>query len=1227
LQGPSTTTANTLFIGADQNAAQANSRLTFGTDGQALVTLLENGFLGVGTTTPQTNLHVVGAVRATAFEGSGAGLANLNAGGLSGTVADARLSGNVALLSGAPTFAGAVTAPSFSGSGAGLTALNAARLSSGTVPDARLGGNVARTNQVWLLGGNSGTTPGVQFLGTTDDQPVELRVGGMRALRLENNGDGSDPGSDPDGAPNVVAGSQQNTVGAGVVGATISGGGATNYGGVMAPNTVLADYAALGGGLGNAILGASEAATIAGGQKNAIGTNAHFSAIGGGHGNSIAANSAYSTIAGGYGNSVHPSSSGVTISGGYTNTIAGAAWYGTIAGGESNNIGTNSDHSVIGGGFGNDIGVSSWFATIPGGRRNSATNYAFAAGRQAKARHTGAFVWADSQAVDFASTASNQFLIRASGGMGINTNNLHGAALSVNGTVRATGFSGSGAGLTGLNASNLTGALSDAVLSSNLTFAGLVNFTSSQGLGIGTTNTPRAGLDITATKPFVGSAVLFQVQDGTGAYTNLRSARCVAVSGNLLAVGALEDGAVTIVDISNPYSPAIRSQFHDDDGVFSSLGGVHGLAFSGNIMAIAAYQESAVTLVSVNAGGVATKLVELRDGVNGWHELSGSADVAISGNLLAIASIDDSAVTLADISTPSSPVLRSVLKDGQLGFNHLLHAEAVALSGNLLAIASPYDQAVTLVDVSNPANPVKRAELVNGTGSYTNLFSPVCLALSGGLLAIGSFVDEAVTLVDVSNPASPVWRSVLIDGRDGISALRQPYKVALSENRLAVSAVSSDAVTLFDVSNPAQPRWLAAAKDKVSGVNFLNGPIGLTFVGENVAVAAIGSSAFTLLGWPDAAAALVSQGWVGIGTAHPLAPLHVAGNVVVEGGLFDINASRVELGDGTATGDRSTAMGSGTTASGYSSTAMGAGTTASGYVSTALGSDTTASGHSSTAMGLRANASGDISIAMGTESVASGNRSMAAGTHAHAIHDGAFVWSDLHWDDFASTAVNQFLVRAEGGMGINKNNPATALDVNGTVTATSFSGSGAGLTGLPTAGLADNSVTSGKLANDSGSLSKVTAGKMTVSGGRLSLADDQYLNDRDIRLRNDAFHGLGWYGSGKLYAGVNLDGPVLYGNIGGGLGTAGGSANLALRWNGAGNVMIDPRGLNSGTLVPGVTFGDSSGEGIASKRTSGGNRYGLDLYTRICPPLEHRQRGPGRHWHHISFGQHPGRPR
>src|SRR5207249_2453898 len=57
---------------------------------------------------------------------------------------------------------------------------------------------------------------------------------------------------------------------------------------------------------------------------------------------------------------------------------------------------------------------------------------------------------------------------------------------------------------------------------------------------------------------------------------------------------------------------------------------------------------------------------------------------------------------------------------------------------------------------------------------------------------------------------------------------------------------------------------------------------------------------------------------------------------------------------------------------------------------------------------------------------------------AKALHNGAFVWADPTGTDFASTAANQFLIRASGGVGIGTNNPHTALEVAGTVNATAF---------------------------------------------------------------------------------------------------------------------------------------------------------------------------------------------
>lgn len=123
-------------------------------------------------------------------------------------------------------------------------------------------------------------------------------------------------------------------------------------------------------------------------------------------------------------------------------------------------------------------------------------------------------------------------------------------------------------------------------------------------------------------------------------------------------------------------------------------------------------------------------------------------------------------------------------------------------------------------------------------------------------------------------------------------------------------------------------------------------------------------------------------------------------------------------------------------ASGRASTLSGGeNNTASGELSVVSGgSGNTASGLHAAALGGSGNtASGQYSATSGgRQNTASGDYSFAAGRRAGALHAGSFVWSDGQDADFASTGVNQFMVRASGGAAINTSPEAgVALKVAG----------------------------------------------------------------------------------------------------------------------------------------------------------------------------------------------------
>jgi len=178
----------------------------------------------------------------------------------------------------------------------------------------------AGASNAWQLTGNSGTTPGVNFIGTSDNEPLTLRANNSIGLQLqyESVTTGFGVGSSTTAGINLIGG-LGNTISNGVLGGTIAGGGYV------------------------------------------------------------------SSIFGVF----HSSSS-------YPNVVSGS--WGAIGGG-ANNLAGN-------------------YGTVPGGCSNQAGGlYSFAAGQEAQALSSGAFVWADSQGGTYSDNGDDSFNIRAQGGV------------------------------------------------------------------------------------------------------------------------------------------------------------------------------------------------------------------------------------------------------------------------------------------------------------------------------------------------------------------------------------------------------------------------------------------------------------------------------------------------------------------------------------------------------------------------------------------------------------------------------------------------------------------------------------------------------------------------------------------------------------------------------------------------------------------------------------------
>lgn len=266
----------------------------------------------------------------------------------------------------------------------------------------------------------------------------------------------------------------------------------------------------------------------------------------------------------------------------------------------------------------------------------------------------------------------------------------------------------------------------------------------------------------------------------------------------------------------------------------------------------------------------------------------------------------------------------------------------------------------------------------------------------------------------------------------------------------------------------SDPLWIQIAVDETTVLP--RQPITTVPVAQYALSGPSGDSAWNVSGsniW-------YSGGNVGIGTSSPSAALEVSGRAAFGnsvqatggnsfagggghntasgihsfvGGGGDNNATQLNsfVGGGsnnTASSTNSFVAGGGNNiASGNSSFASGSGAEASGEASFAGGgANNQANGVESFVAGGRGNEAGGRGafVGAGIDNVADGQFSFAAGRRALAQHDGSFVWASGSWSNFNSTAQNQFLIRANGGVGINTNNPEAALHVLGHTAIGSF---------------------------------------------------------------------------------------------------------------------------------------------------------------------------------------------
>ncbi len=345
------------------------------------------------------------------------------------------------------------------------------------------------------------------------------------------------------------------------------------------------------------------------------------------------------------------------------------------------------------------------------------------------------------------------------------------------------------------------------------------------------------------------------VFDGSGGFDALDGANDVDVfevwDRTYAIVAAWDDGAIQIMDITDPANPVPVSAVFGGLGGFDTLDGANGVETfgSGNrtYAIVTAARGDAVQIIDITDPTMPVPVSAVFDDSGGFDALGGANDVVVfgSGNrtYAIVAAWDDGAIQIMDITDPTMPVPVSAGFDDSGGFVALAGANDMAVfdSGDrTYVIVTAYnDDAVQIIDITDTTMPVP-VSAAFGPGRLTTLDGPHDVAVfdSGNqtYAIVTADNDDGVQIIDITDPANPVPVSVVFDGLWGFRALNGATNVEVldSGNRTyaIVTAFDDDGVQIMDITDPANPVPVSATYDGSVALGALDGVNGVEVFGS-----------------------------------------------------------------------------------------------------------------------------------------------------------------------------------------------------------------------------------------------------------------------------------------------------------------------------------------------------------------------------------------------------------
>lgn len=272
--------------------------------------------------------------------------------------------------------------------------------------------------------------------------------------------------------------------------------------------------------------------------------------------------------------------------------------------------------------------------------------------------------------------------------------------------------------------------------------------------------------------------------------TQLDDVRGFDIAGNYAYVAAMNSDRFTVVDISNPYAPAIVSS------ISNALldGAIHVKVVGNYALVTSRYSDQVVT---INISNPASPSIV--NNLTHVTYLDEPIPLVIKGNYAYVGAVNSNYFTVLNISNPAAPSLVTAITDV-----NMITPVDIALDGDYAYVAAEGSGRLFIINIANPAAPY-----IVSSVTHANLDRPVGVVVVGGYAYVTARDLDRVTVVDISNKQAPA----VVGGLTDAVNLNGPRRITTDGKLLYVATVDGDRLTVLNISNPVAPAVVASAYD------------------------------------------------------------------------------------------------------------------------------------------------------------------------------------------------------------------------------------------------------------------------------------------------------------------------------------------------------------------------------------------------------------------------------